>query len=170
MGAYGSPELYPQKSQNSYPQYLYKPKTHRAAFFFGGFLVGAIIVYVFALPSKISPSAQTTSTQAIPSVSSASLPSVENVSQEYLKNWSELSVAKCLIYPDSALFPKNDSEWTILQQGAVCTVSSVVSAKNKDNSIGKSRFTVKIQYYDMYAQVTSVQIGDKVVYDSTKVQ
>lgn len=176
MGAYGSPELYPKEPQkpyspySQYPQYQYKPKSHGVAFFFGGFVVGAVIVMVLTYSGKSSPSGKTIPTQAIPSAS-YSVPSAASVpvdSQEYMKNWAESSVAKCLIYPDSALFPENDTEWTISHQGAVCTVSSVVSAKNKDGTIGKSPFIVKIQYYNMYAQITSVQIGDKVAYDITK--
>lgn len=174
MGAYGSPELYPPEPQNSYPQYSYKPKTHRAAFFFGGFLVGVVIVNLFALPNKTSSHGNTIPTQAAPPASSYSSPVISSApiatidSQEYLKNWAESSVAKCLVYPESALFPKNDSDWLISQQGEVCTISSVVSAKGKNNVMGKSQFVVKIQYYDMYAQVTLVQIDGKVDYDITK--
>lgn len=174
MGAYGSPELYPQEPKNNYSQYSYKPKAHRVAFFIGGFFSGVVIVNLFVWSNKpytgktiqargVTPEVYSTA----PSFVSSAAPETID-SQEYLKNWSESSVAKCLLYPDSALFSKNDSDWIISQQGEVCTISSFVSAKCKDNTMGKSTFTVQIKYDNMYAQITSVQIGDKVVYDINK--
>lgn len=187
MGAYGSPELYPKEPQKpyspytQYPQYPYKPKSHGFAFFFGGFLVGAVIVMVFTYSGKTSPSGKTIPTQAIPSASlypSQAIPSSSPVissvvpetieSQEYLKNWTKTAVVKALLYPESAQFSDSDSDWSISRDGTICTVTSYVIAKDKNKTVGRSPFVVKLQYDDLNAQITFVQIGNHVSYDITK--
>ena len=108
MGAYGSPELYPQEPQdysNSYPQYSqypYKPKTHHAAFFFGGLAVGIVVASILWQAQKpIVAPVQGPVLQGQTVLSSQSqvlYSSTQNESQEYLKNWVKAAVVKGLLY------------------------------------------------------------------------
>lgn len=173
MGAYGSPELHPSEPQDysnsysqysQYPQYPYKPKTHRAAFFFAGLVVGVIVASLFLQKPKAS------SMQAIsPAISQPVVASpYRDDSRDYLKSWAKIAVMKCLVNPSSAQFLDNDADWTFSQIGDMCTVSSTVIEKNKNNTMGKGLFVVKMRYDNLDAEVTYIQIGNKVTYDITK--
>ena len=78
------------------------------------------------------------------------------------------TVVKGLLYPESAQFSNNNADWTFSRSGNICSVSSVVYAKGQNKKLGKSSFLVKIQYDDMFAEVSYVQIGTHVSYDATK--
>lgn len=166
MGAYGSPELWSPDSERYSPvscnrQYDVPPPKHHlngGLTFFIGVAVGALIFYSVSFLGNISKKV------TVPAVASASVAVVSD-SDDYLQSWAKTAVLKGLLYPDSAKFSSNSSDWKIVRNGDTCEINSIVTAKGKSGTSGTTTFTVRLNYYDLNAQVTYLKIGNKVVYD-----
>ncbi|GEM_PF-6199944 len=167
MGAYGSPELtspdlQPRYSPINYSSYGVPPHKHRShggLTFFVGVAVGALILYSVSYLSDVSKSPKT-SVAVVSSVSSVVLTD----SDLYLRSWAEAVVKKGLLYPDSAKFSDNATDWTVLKDGSTCSITSIVNAEGKSGISGTTTFTVTLIYDDLNAQAIYLKIGDNIVY------
>jgi hypothetical protein len=179
MGAYGSPELPSKNSDNGY-NYSYgnyqKPKGEKGGCLKNVFIAaGLFFVFfvVYGLASTIisggSPRTKDGTVQVMASAPASSAPVVVDDSTDFLQAWSKAAVLKALIYPDSAKFSDNPSDWNIVRDGNICEIHSVVSARGKETKkVSPTSFIVKISYDDLNAQVVYISLGDQVCYDSTK--
>ncbi len=166
MGAYGSPELWSPETNRYSPvscdrQYNVTPPKHHlngGLTFFVGVAVGALIFYSVSYIGNISKKV------IVPAVASASVAVVSD-SDDYLRSWAKTAVLKGLIYPDSAKFSSNSSDWKIVKNGDTCEINSIVTAKGKSGTSGTTTFTVRLSYDELKAQVTYLKIGNHVSYD-----
>jgi hypothetical protein len=197
MGAYGSPELPPNNSNNNYgygSNYTYgyhyqKPKGETGGCLKNGLIaVGLLLVFfvVFGLASSMinggSPRVNNSAVQAvasapaysqpvyIPPAPVPSSPVMVDDSRDFMQGWAKTAVIKYLYYPDTAKFSDNSAEWQIIRDGNICEVRSTVNARGKKTKqITACPFVVKIAYSDnLSAAVTYVSLGEQVCYDSTK--
>ena len=179
MGAYGSPELFPPEEPRydynteyvSNYQRPYKIKRGWGKFFLGLFL-GSLLTFLFTNFADADSLKETNAPMFSSSFSVLSSSSVlkSSVSDAdgCLLDWIKIVVKKALLYPDSAQFSDDISDWQITRSGNNCEINSIVIAKGKSDGIGKTKFKVKVSYGELYAQVTYIQIGSHVSYDSSK--
>lgn len=180
MGAYGSPEFIPSQRPQNYSygthyQNYEKPKKHWGKLFVG-FALGVAFcftAYGFAIAHQ-GRSAQMMN--SIPSysapelVSSASVPVYSapkplNDQNHYLQAWSKVAVEKSLLYPDAAEFSEETSDWSCIQDGNICTVSSCVTALDSEKHSFSLPFVVKFSYSELQAKVVYISVGSRVTYD-----
>ncbi len=195
MGAYGSPELPPNKSNNNYGYgYHYqKPKGETGGCLKNGLIaVGLLLVFfvVFGLASSMinsgSPRVNNSAVQAVASVpaysqpvyippvpasSAPAAPVVVDDSTDFLQAWSKAAVLKALIYPDTAKFSDNPSDWKIVRDGNICEINSVVVARGKESKeVSQAPFVVRLTFNELDAQIIYISIGGRVSYDKSKVK
>lgn len=186
MGAYGSPELPSNNSNYTYGNYQ-KPKGEKGGCLKNGLIaVGVLLVFfvLFGLASYIinggSPRIKDGAAQVmasapaayippVPASSAPAVPAAVDDSTDFLQAWAKAAVLKVLIYPDTAKFSDNLSDWKIVRDGNICEIYSVVSARGKETKkVSPTSFIVKISYDDLNAQVVYISLGDQVCYDRTK--
>lgn len=184
MGAYGSPELYPNNNDYEYkyqspnqPPYKQKRNTSSCLTnFFAVVGIASIIIFIVMLlvngvKNSQKVNNQPTVSQSVyipPLISSTSNSiSVPNDSTEYLQSWAKAVILQYLLYPDSAKFSDNLSDWKIVRDGKSCTITSVVYARGKSSKqVTSGSFTVKVAYDSKFnAAVSYISIDDKVLYD-----
>lgn len=181
MGAYGSPELYPNNNNYEYKyqppiQPPYKQKrdasgcfTHVLSIIGLISLLLFVIMVVTAIAANNRPPAKQVSVfnSLVPSASNSI--SVTNDSTEYLQSWAKAVILQYLLYPDSARFSDNVSDWKIVRDGKSCTITSVVYARGKSSKeVTPGLFTVKVAYDSKFnAAVSYISIDDKVLYNSS---
>lgn len=178
MGAYGSPELPPNDRNNTY-DYGYGYHKKKRFGFLRGLLafVGTLFVFfvLFAIVYGNKSSGvkdggfHTMASAPVYSVPASSAPVIVDDSRDYLQSWAKAEVLTCLLYPDSAKFSEEPTDWKIVRDSNECTISSNVWARGKKSKqLGMSTFVVKISYKGLNAEVTYISIDDKVCYDISK--
>lgn len=179
MGAYGSPELFPPEKQYSYGTYQnqqqyyqrpYKVKKHWGKFV-GGFFTGVAvtIITLFCIAENNNVKSVNLSSNSYSVLQSKSY---QNESEETLKKQAEGIVKKYLQYPESAVFSNNESDWMISKSNYVDNgydVMFVLSIKNNSKQMEKTACRVVFSYVGKNVKEESVQIGGKIVYDSSSV-
>lgn len=187
MGAYGSPELSPPQG-NAYDNTFQKKDNPKGSNCFVRFLKGLLItvgalstifvVIAFIIGNRPTAyknaSAPVYSQQVyVPPAAASSAPAAPVViddSTDYLQSIAKKAVLKALLYPDSAKFSDEVSDWKIVRDGNVCEIDSIVTSRGKKkNEIINGSFIVKITFYDeLIAKVTYISIDDQVWYDASK--
>lgn len=174
MGLYGSPDLTPSEKapdsysygygKQAYPTYYpLKPKRHWGMFFIG-FISGIIVVF---MALGFTNTYSKTAAQKVPMQTySAPAQIVRDGSEDYLQGWTKMVILKSLLYPDSAKFSDNSSDWSFDRESNVCIISSIVTAKGQSKKTGTANFIVKMAYDDLQAKVTYISIGGHVSYDA----
>lgn len=187
MGAYGSPEHLPDSGQSSnnysynYGNYNdpYRPKNEKKKFgclsvfiiAFGSVVIALSILWIYggqpelhktSVSSVSSRDFTYSQAQIFPPLISSSV----NESTDYLQGWVKTVVLKSLMYPDTAQFSNNLSDWNFSRDGDICTVSSFVNARGKETKqMVKADFIVKLSYDSLNAQVIYISVGGHVAYD-----